>query len=110
MLYHRLWWLGRDPRAIRSARKDGPKKSAMVESPSAPRWQLPPTVVPADPNTEAAELIQAHLSGDPKAFRSLVARFQGRLLNFIYRMIGDRERAEDLVQEAFVRVHRHLHR
>ena len=25
-------------------------------------------------------------------------------------MIGDRERAEDLVQEAFVRVYRHLHR
>jgi RNA polymerase sigma-70 factor (ECF subfamily) len=25
-------------------------------------------------------------------------------------MIGDRERAEDLVQEAFIRVYRHLHR
>jgi RNA polymerase sigma-70 factor (ECF subfamily) len=33
-----------------------------------------------------------------------------RLLNFVYRMIGDRERAEDLVQEAFLRVHRHLDR
>jgi RNA polymerase sigma-70 factor, ECF subfamily len=33
-----------------------------------------------------------------------------RLLNFIYRTIGDRERAEDLVQETFVRVYRHLHR
>jgi RNA polymerase sigma-70 factor (ECF subfamily) len=82
----------------------------MVASTSTLRWQLPPTVLPADPNAEAADLIQAHLTGDPKAFRSLVTRFQGRLLNFIYRMIGDRERAEDLVQEAFVRVHRHLHR
>lgn len=37
-------------------------------------------------------------------------RYQTRLLNFVYRSIGDRERAEDLVQEAFIRVHRHLHR
>jgi len=37
-------------------------------------------------------------------------RYRGRLLNFVTRMIGDRERAEDLVQEAFIRVHRHLHR
>ena len=82
----------------------------MVASASTLRWQLPPGAAPADPNTEAAELIRSHLSGDQLAFQTLVARFQGRLLNFIYRMIGDRERAEDLVQEAFVRVYRHLHR
>jgi RNA polymerase sigma-70 factor (ECF subfamily) len=52
----------------------------------------------------------AHLAGDPNAFRQLVARYQTRLLNFMYRMIGDRERAEDLVQETFLRVYRHLHR
>ena len=57
-----------------------------------------------------AALIAEHLAGDPKAFPSIVGRYQVRLLNFIYRMIGDRERAEDLVQEAFIRVHRHLHR
>jgi RNA polymerase sigma-70 factor (ECF subfamily) len=39
-----------------------------------------------------------------------VERYQKRLLNFVYRTIGDRERAEDLVQEVFIRVHRHLHR
>jgi len=82
----------------------------VVASASTLRWQLPPGAAPADPNTEAAELIRSHLSGDQLAFQTLVARFQGRLLNFIYRMIGDRERAEDLVQEAFVRVYRHLHR
>jgi len=50
------------------------------------------------------------LGGDARGFTALVVRYQTRLLNFIYRTIGDRERAEDLVQEAFVRVHRHLHR
>lgn len=44
------------------------------------------------------------------AFGELVERYQTRLLNFIYRTIGDRERSEDLVQEVFIRVHRHLHR
>jgi RNA polymerase sigma-70 factor (ECF subfamily) len=43
-----------------------------------------------------------------RAFDELVARYQKRLLNFIYRTIGDRERAEDLVQEVFIRVHRHM--
>ncbi len=55
-------------------------------------------------------LVTAHLAGDRHAFPALVSRYQTRLLNFVYRMIGDRERAEDLVQEAFIRVHRHLHR
>ena len=40
----------------------------------------------------------------------LVERYQTRLLNFVYRIVGDRERAEDLVQEVFVRVYRHLGR
>ncbi len=57
-----------------------------------------------------ARVVQAFLDGDARAFTELVVRYQARLLNFVYRTIGDRERAEDLVQEAFVRVHRHLHR
>ncbi len=62
------------------------------------------------PQLEINALIEAHLLGDPRAFGEIVSRFQVRLLNFVYRMIGDRERAEDLVQEAFLRVHRHLNR
>jgi RNA polymerase sigma-70 factor (ECF subfamily) len=65
---------------------------------------------PPGPQAEVAALIEAHLGGDPHAFGQIVARYQFRLLNFVYRMIGDRERAEDLVQEAFLRVHRHLDR
>lgn len=57
-----------------------------------------------------ARVVRAFLGGDPPAFTELVVRYQTRLLNFVYRTIGDRERAEDLVQEVFIRVHRHLHR
>jgi len=56
------------------------------------------------------ELVTAFLAGASMAFDLLVERYQTRLLNFVYRTVGDRERAEDLVQEAFIRVHRHLAR
>ncbi len=57
-----------------------------------------------------AELVGSFLGGEERAFQELVERYQVRLLNFIYRTIGDRERAEDLVQEVFIRVYRHIHR
>ena len=56
------------------------------------------------------ELVARFLGGNAPAFPELVGRYQSRLLNFIYRTIGDRDRAEDLVQETFIRVYRHLHR
>lgn len=56
------------------------------------------------------DLVTTFLKSEERAFDVLVERYQTRLLNFIYRTVGDRERAEDLVQEVFVRVYRHLAR
>ena len=53
---------------------------------------------------------QRHVHGDPRAFGTLVDRYQSRLLTFVNRTIGDRERADDVVQGIFIRVLRHLHR
>ena len=50
---------------------------------------------------ELMELIQA---GDDRAFGVLVERFQDRLLNFVGRIVIDRETAEELVQETFLRI------
>ncbi|MBX4195690.1 sigma-70 family RNA polymerase sigma factor [Candidatus Parcubacteria bacterium] len=55
-------------------------------------------------------VITEHLSGNESAFTEICERYQTRLLNFIYRTIGDRDRAEDLVQEVFLRVWKHAHR
>jgi len=60
--------------------------------------------------SDDSAVVTAFLSGEERAFSELVERYQTRLLNFIYRTIGDRDRAEDLVQEVFIRVYRHLHR
>jgi len=59
---------------------------------------------------EDTALVNVYLDGETRGFDVLVERYQTRLLNFVYRIVGDRERAEDLVQEVFVRVYRHLGR
>ncbi|HTR78210.1 MAG TPA: sigma-70 family RNA polymerase sigma factor [Gemmatimonadaceae bacterium] len=61
-------------------------------------------------DADDASVVESFLGGEHRAFEELVHRYQTRLLNFIYRTIGDRERAEDLVQEVFIRVHRHIQR
>lgn len=57
-----------------------------------------------------SSLVARFLDGEKRAFTELANRYHVRLMNFIYRTIGDRDRAEDLVQETFIRVYRHLHR
>jgi RNA polymerase sigma-70 factor (ECF subfamily) len=79
--------------------------SVRVERKEAPR--------PASPDFAALDdsgLVASFLAGEKRAFTELSNRYHVRLLNFIYRTIGDRDRAEDLVQETFIRVYRHLHR
>ena len=56
------------------------------------------------------ELVSAHLEGREGAFQELFYRYRDRLVHFIARKTGDPDRAQDLAQEAFIRVTRHLHR
>jgi len=56
------------------------------------------------------ELVERYLAGDERGFQVLVQRYQNRMVNFIQRSIGDRDRAEDLAQEVFIRVYRHMAR
>ena len=44
--------------------------------------------------------------GDEQAFGDLVERYKNPLVNYLTRMTRSRERAEDLAQDAFVRVYR----
>ena len=62
------------------------------------------------PDLDGGHLIQAHLEGDDRAFTRLDSLYRPRLLNFVQRMVRDRDRAEELVQETFLRVYRHGHR
>ena len=82
---------------------------ALAERAQTRPLPAPPTG-PALRELDDSGVVAACLDGRAEAFQELVQRYQKRLLNFVYRTIGDRERAEDLVQEVFIRVHRHLHR
>jgi len=85
-----------------SARKIQPKARAAPAKGRKPKKRF------GDLND--SQVVQRFLDGESRAFGELVDRYDKRLLNFVYRTVGDRERAQDLVQETFVRVYRHLHR
>jgi RNA polymerase sigma-70 factor (ECF subfamily) len=55
-----------------------------------------------------AELIVAALSGDGEAFGLIVKRHRPPLLEMARRILGQREEAEDVLQEVFMQVHIHL--
>ncbi|MEM9488278.1 MAG: sigma-70 family RNA polymerase sigma factor [Myxococcota bacterium] len=49
-------------------------------------------------------LIRKLRERDEKAFRQMVERHRDQVFNVIYRMLGNREEAEDLAQEVFITV------
>ncbi|HOL68181.1 MAG TPA: sigma-70 family RNA polymerase sigma factor, partial [bacterium] len=44
-------------------------------------------------------------SGCSSAFNQIIKKYQQPLLNFVYRLVGDRHLAEEVAQEAFLRVY-----
>jgi len=49
-------------------------------------------------------LMERYRDGDVDAFEVLLNRHERKLFNFIYRLVGHREKANDLLQETFLRV------
>lgn len=56
------------------------------------------------------EVVLDHNQGDRRAFEELHRRYSRRLFKFLLGMVGDRERCEDIVQDTFFRVFKHLNR
>jgi RNA polymerase sigma-70 factor (ECF subfamily) len=57
-----------------------------------------------------AELVRRVRSGDIGAYGALVSRYRDRLGRYALHMIGDREDAEEALQDSFVRAYRSLAR
>ena len=55
------------------------------------------------------DLVARARAGDGEAFRLIFERYIRPVISFIYDMVGERELAEDLAQETFVRAYKNLH-
>ncbi len=60
--------------------------------------------------TETDELIGRVLDGDLGAYGDLISRYQDEVWKVAVAILSDRDRAEDLVQEAFIRAYQQLER
>jgi RNA polymerase sigma-70 factor, ECF subfamily len=69
---------------------------------------MPPRDLPLLKDLSDEELVSLHYEGRPGAFRELYNRYQVRLSRFILRRTGNPERADDVLQETWMRVARHL--
>ena len=56
--------------------------------------------------TETSRAVLRFLEGDGDAFAQLVQEWQGRIYNLALRFLGNREDAQDAVQETFLAVFR----
>ncbi len=52
------------------------------------------------------QLIEKFKEGNIYAYNELVRRYKDQLVNFAYRFLGDKDDAEDIVQETFLRVYK----
>jgi len=61
-------------------------------------------------NQELAQAVDRCLDGDQTAMVELVERYRSQVFGLCYRMLTQRQDAEDMTQETFLRVFRNLHR
>lgn len=63
---------------------------------------------PTQPTDEA--LVASVLAGREESFGEIIARYQSRLVNYLYRMLRNEEDAHDLAQEVFLKIYDALDR
>src|SRR5438067_514625 len=61
-------------------------------------------------NLPDADVVALAQQGRDSAFRELIRRYERPVFSLIYRMVRDRELAEDLAQDTFVKVLNHIDR
>src|SRR5690242_3137649 len=61
-------------------------------------------------NLSDAEVVAHARNGSERAHRELLARYERPVFSLIFRMVRDRETAEDLAQETFIKVLNNLDR
>jgi RNA polymerase sigma-70 factor (ECF subfamily) len=62
-----------------------------------------PTAQPSPEGPDDLDLVHRSQTGDTAAYEELVRRYHGKIYGLVYSMTSNREDAEDLVQEIFVK-------
>lgn len=62
----------------------------------------------AIPTIDDATLVNSYISGNEAALETLIKRHQSRIFGFIYSKVGDRDLADDIFQDTFIKVIRTL--
>lgn len=83
----------------------GPRGDAI---PTSATVAVEPAVATIECDEAARRVVSAVLAGDPDAFELLVERELPAVVRVCYRVLGNRDDAEDAAQEAFVSAYRSL--
>jgi len=83
-----------------------PKANPVNVSPAPSAASVRPTI--AGPVDDELQLVTAARGGDISAFESLVNRYERKIFRLGMNITGNREDAEDVMQEAFLKAYQHL--
>jgi RNA polymerase sigma-70 factor, ECF subfamily len=70
---------------------------------------VPPTRLELETLPDA-DLVVLAQQGRETAYREIIRRYERPVFSLVYRMVRDKEQAEDLAQEAFIKVLNHIDR
>lgn len=62
-----------------------------------------------DPGLSDNELVLLVREKTSARYAEIIERYQGKLFAYLYRLIGNREEAEDLLQDVFIKAYKNLH-
>src|SRR4051812_25922954 len=82
---------------------DPRKEAAAVAAAAAAGTATPPVIVDPD-----RDLIARCKKQQPAAFDELVRRYQDRVFNLAFRFLREREVAEEIAQDVFISVYKHI--
>ncbi|HUT52368.1 MAG TPA: sigma-70 family RNA polymerase sigma factor [bacterium] len=81
--------------------EDGPEEEEPERRRSQSEWS-------GGSGAEDLDLIKRFLQGDNESFTRIVIKYQNKVHNLCFRILGDRDEAKDMAQEVFITLHKSL--
>lgn len=63
---------------------------------------------PSTPSPEEQQLIKSAKLGSLEAFEQILFLYEKRIFNYVYRLIGQKQDAEDLTQDTFIKLYKNI--